>query len=361
MALLLWALTFGVTCLVAQHSATNVTSCTSIINDQCNQNLTSCAKPPCSLSCGRTSPQYFCNQDCVPSTNLTEGYQCHALECQASQLCYQTCSRINCNSSTCTSRNCNQNCVLADCGRMQCKANVTICNQVATIPQNGQVMQCDAKSCNQECKSSGKTFSSDLTCSSSVETCWQRGLTGKFNLKCLHRVQNCTQKADLFSIANMECDADRCEQNCFHSTCTMSCSESARQCTQSEDGFGSAVVTMNCDAQVCRQDCEDSRCDMTCSSPVKQCFQTCRSGTCFTRCDAEICHGDASTSTRSPRPANAISKISSSFVYFSIFVVSCHHCKLLLDKNLMQNSVNVNEGKKLPCFQEREDNRARLH
>ena len=58
-------------------SATNVAvvaSCTSLINDQCTQNLTSCLQPPCSLSCGRTSPQFSCSQDCVPSANLTDGY-----------------------------------------------------------------------------------------------------------------------------------------------------------------------------------------------------------------------------------------------------------------------------------------------
>ncbi len=99
-----------------------------------------------------------------------------------------------------------------------------------------------------------------LACSSSVETCEQRGLSGKFNLKCLPGVKNCTQKADLFSIAYMECYVDRYEQSCFHSTCNMNCSSSARECTQSEDGFGSAVIKMNCtcDTDVCRDCRQDS-------------------------------------------------------------------------------------------------------
>ncbi|XP_078358359.1 uncharacterized protein LOC144643094 [Oculina patagonica] len=317
-----------VTCIAGVDSATNVTtvtSCTSLINDQCQQNLTSCPQSPCSLSCGRTSPQFSCSQDCIPSANLTEGYLCDALECQPSQFCYQTCSRINCNSSTCTSKDCNQQCWVADCGRMVCKENVTNCNQVAVIPKNGQVMDCDAKACNQECKSSGKSFTSDLTCSSSVETCEQRGLTGKFNLKCLPGVKNCTQKADLFSIANMECDGDRCEQSCFHSTCNMNCSSSVRECTQSEDGFGSAVINMNCDADVCRQDCGDSRCTMTCSSTVKECTQTCK-GTCVIKCDAEVCN-DGTTSTpttaaRPPIPTNSISKIGVNIVTICLVVMS---------------------------------------
>lgn len=133
MALVLLLIT-TVTCIADVGSAisvTTVTRCTSLINDQCRQNLTSCPLPPCSLSCGRTSPQFSCSQDCIPSANLTEGYLCNALECQASQFCYQTCSRINCNSSVCTSKNCNQHCWVADCGRMLCKENVTNCNQAA--------------------------------------------------------------------------------------------------------------------------------------------------------------------------------------------------------------------------------------
>lgn len=142
-------------------SATNVAvvaSCTSLINDQCTENLTSCLQPPCSLSRGRTSPQFSCSQDCVPSTNLTDGYLCDALECQASQYCYQTCNNINCNSSTCKSNQCTQQCFVADCGRMVCKADVSNCNQVAIIPKTGQAMHCAARSCNQECKSCKKSF-----------------------------------------------------------------------------------------------------------------------------------------------------------------------------------------------------------
>lgn len=239
------------TSIASVVSATNVTvitSCTSLINDQCTQNLTSCLQPPCSLSCGRTSPQFSCSQDCVPSGNFTEGYLCDELECQASQFCYQTCNNINCNSSTCTSNDCTQQCFVADCGRMVCKEDVSNCKQVAIIPENGQAMDCGAKSCNQECKSCKKSFSSEMTYSSSVETCEQRGLNGKFNLKCLPGVKNCTQKTDLFSIASMECHGDRCVQSCFHSTCNMNCSSRVRECAQSEDGFGSAVITMNCAA-----------------------------------------------------------------------------------------------------------------
>ena len=193
--------------VTAAVSATNVTvvaTCTSLINDQCTQNLTSCLQPPCSLSCGRTSPQFSCSQDCVPSANLTDGYLCDALECQASQYCDQTCNNINCNSSTCTSNQCTQQCFVADCGRMVCKEDVSNCNQAAIIPKTGQNMHCAARSCNQECKSCKKSFLSGMTCSSSVETCEQRGLNGKFYFKCLAGVKNCTQKTDLFSIANME-------------------------------------------------------------------------------------------------------------------------------------------------------------
>ena len=114
MALFL-SLVICVAFVTAAVSATNVTvvaSCTSLVNDQCTQNLTSCLQPPCSLSCGRTSPQFSCSQDCVPSANLTDGYLCDALECQALQHCYQTCNNINCNSSTCTSNQCTQQLLL---------------------------------------------------------------------------------------------------------------------------------------------------------------------------------------------------------------------------------------------------------
>ena len=297
-------------------SATNVAvvaSCTSLINDQCTQNLTSCLQPPCSLSCGRTSPQFSCSQDCVPSANLTDGYLCDALECQASQYCYQTCNNINCNSSTCTSNQCTQQCFVADCGRMVCKADVSNCNQVAIIPKTGQAMHCAARSCNQECKSCKKSFLSEMTCSSTADTCEQRGLNGKLHLNCLAGVKNCTQKTDLFSIANMKCHGDKCVQRCFHSTCDMNCSSTVRECAQSEDGLGSAVITMSCDAQVCTQHCGDSRCNMICSSSVKECTQTCK-GTCSMRCDAEVCHSDSTTTTTRPSlypiPTNSISKIS---------------------------------------------------
>ena len=305
-----------VTFVAAVVSATNVTvvvSCTSLINDQCKQNLTSCLQPPCSLSCGRTSPQFSCSQDCVPSANLTEEYLCGTLECQASQHCHQTCNSINCNSSTCTSHDCTQQCFVADCGRMVCEEDVSKCNQVAIIPKTGQDMHCGARSCNQECKSCKKSFLSEMTCSSSVETCEQRGLNGKFYLKCLAGVKNCTQKTDLFSIATMECHGDKCVQSCFHSTCDMNCSSNVRECAQSEDGLGSAVLTMNCDAQVCTQHCGDSRCNMICSSSVKECTQTCK-GTCTIRCDAEVCHDDLTIATTRPSlsliPTNSISKIS---------------------------------------------------
>lgn len=119
--------------------------------------------------------------------------------CQASQHCHQTCDSINCNSSTCPSNDCTQQCFVADCGRMVCEEDVSKCNQVAIIPKTGQDMHCGARSCNQECKSCKKSYLSEMTCSSSVETCEQRGLNGKFYLKYLAGVKNCTQKTDLFS------------------------------------------------------------------------------------------------------------------------------------------------------------------
>ena len=89
-----------------------------------------------------------------------------------------------------------------------------------------------------------------MACTSSVETWEQRGLNGKFYLTCLAEVKNCTQKTDLFSIANMECHGDKCVQSCFHRTCDMNCSSSV---LKSEDGLGSAVIIMSCDAQVSTQ------------------------------------------------------------------------------------------------------------
>lgn len=286
----------------AVDSTTNITSCTSSLNDQCRQNLTTCSHPPCAFSCGRKTPQFSCSQDCspIPSANLTTGHLCSTLDCQASAYCDQICSRLNCDFTRCTSRDCRQRCVLADCGSMACRQSVTSCDQAALIPQNAQIMNCEAKSCNQICQRSSKTVSCDMTCLETVETCEQKGLTGKFQFKCSGGVKNCTQKANLYGIADMVCEAERCEQACSHSTCSMSCSTPAHECTQSEDGFGFEVVTMYCDANVCRQHCDDTKCNMTCSSAVKECYQTCKKGDCLVRCDAETCYGVKGISTSTP-------------------------------------------------------------
>ena len=320
MELLLLTFTF-VTCLGVVHSATNITSCTSLLNDQCEQNLTSCSQPPCTFSCGRTSPQFSCRQDCspIPSANLTEGNLCDALECQASENCNQICLRVNCNATSCTSRDCRQTCTLADCGSMVCQQGVINCVQVAQIPQrNGQIMNCDAKSCNQKCQRSSKSGDPCvMSCSETVETCKQRGLSAKFRSKCLGGVKNCTQNADLFAIGHMECDAERCVQACFHSSCIMNCSSRARECTQTEDGFGSEVITMHCAADVCKQHCDDTKCKMTCASTVKECSQTCKGGNCAVTCDAEICYGEKGISTANPTwipPTNGVSNTRSALL-----------------------------------------------
>ena len=289
----------------------------------------SCPHPPCAFSCGGKTPQFSCSQDCspIPSANLTTGHLCGALECQASAYCDQTCSRLNCDSSSCTSRDCRQRCVLADCGSMACKQSVTSCEQVALIPQNGQVMNCEAKSCNQVCQRSSKSknVSCDMTCSETVETCKQKGLTGKFQFKCSGGVKNCTQKTHLYAIADMMCEAERCEQACSHSTCSMSCSTRAHECTQSEDGFGFKVVTMNCDANVCRQHCDDAKCTMTCSSAVKECHQTCKKGNCLVRCDAETCYGVNGISTPPPTwfyPTDGASHTSGTLLPWCLVLIS---------------------------------------
>ena len=149
-----------VTSIVAVDSATNITSCTSLTNDECLQNLTSCLQPPCLLSCGRTSPQQTCTQDCVASrgSNHSEMYQCDALECQALQYCSQVCHRINCKTLTCTAKDCNQECLRTSCGKMVCHKNATNCTQAVYNPENAQIMECSAKSCDQDYTLSSETF-----------------------------------------------------------------------------------------------------------------------------------------------------------------------------------------------------------
>lgn len=329
MVLLLLAVTL-MTCTAAVDCATNVTSCTSLIDDQCQQNLTSCAQSPCSLSCGRTSSQRSCIQDCITyRLNQSKEYQCGALECQASQLCSQVCSRIDCKSLACNySRDCHQECHFASCVRMVCQENVTSCTQLGYRLGNAQIMDCSAKSCNQDCNQGSENFSSELTCFSAAETCNQRGQSGKYNLKCLPGVKNCTQKGEMFSINNMQCDGDTCQQICSYSTCNMSCSASVQECMQVEDYLAKQVI-MNCDADVCVQKCGHGRCNMTCSSTVKECTQSCKQGTCFTRCDAEICHKDfgISTTTKSLAPTSFNPTIRSntslkcSCFYITLFLV----------------------------------------
>jgi len=297
MALFLLTLTF-MTRLTAVDSTANITSCTSLSNDQCKQNLTSCPQPPCAFSCGRTAPQYSCSQDCSPSGNLTEGNICGALECQASDYCNQICLRLDCNSLSCTSRNCRQTCTLADCRSMTCQQSVISCEQMVLIPPKGQVMKCDAKSCNQNCQRSSRGHSCDMTCSETVETCDQTVRSSKSSqLQCSAGVKNCTQRLQLFAIGHLECDASRCVQQCSLSSCSMKCLSSARECTQTQDGFGSEEVTMFCDADICRQHCSDAKCNVTCSSTVKECYQTCNSGNCLVTCDAENCYGVKGMST----------------------------------------------------------------
>lgn len=328
MVLLVLVLTL-VTSITAVDSATNITSCTSLTNNECLQNLTSCLQPPCLLSCGGPSHQQTCIQDCVASrgSNLNEIYQCDALECQASLSCSQMCYRINCKSLTCTAKDCNQECHRNSCGKMVCHKNVTNCTQAVYNPENAQIMECNAKSCNQDYTISSKTFSSELTCFSAVESCTQSGKSAKFNLKCLSGVKNCTQKAKLLSNTNMQCDGDSCEQSCSSSTCNMSCSASVKECTQFEHWYFASVVTMNCDADVCTQKCDGGQCNLTCSSNVKKCTQICKKGTCSTRCNAEICLRDfgISTTDRStcyPTTPTVSSKSSGNFLTFCLVLIS---------------------------------------
>ena len=289
-----------VSSIAAADSATNITSCTSLTNDECLQNLTSCLQPPCLLSCGRTSPQQTCIQDCVASrgSNHSEMYQCDALECQALQFCSQICKRISCKSLTCTAKDCNQECLTTSCGKMVCHKNATNCTQAAYNPENALIMECSAKSCDQDYILSSETFSSELTCFSAVESCTQSGKSGKFNLKCLSGVKTCTQRAKPFSNTNMQCNGDSCEQSCStYSTCNMSCAASVKECTQFEEWSGASVVTMNCDADVCTQNCTSGQCIMTCTSNVKECTQICKQPTCSATCNAEICLRDFGIST----------------------------------------------------------------
>lgn len=120
MALLQLVVTL-ITCIAAVDSAANVTSCTSLINDQCWQNRTSCPQSPCSMLCGMASPQRSCIQECIAPrvrANQSEEFQCGALECQATQLCEQVCKRVGCKSLTCTAGDCFQECLFTSCGRM---------------------------------------------------------------------------------------------------------------------------------------------------------------------------------------------------------------------------------------------------
>lgn len=319
------------TSIAAVDSATNITSCTSVTNDECLQNLTSCLQPPCLLSCGWTSPQQTCFQECVTSrrSNLSEIYQCDAVECQALQFCSQTCYRINCKSLTCTAKDCNQECLRTSCGKMVCHKNATNCTQAVYHAKNAQIMECNAKSCDQDYTLSSKTFSSELTCFSAVESCTQKAKSGKFNLKCLSGVRTCTQRVKTFSSTNMQCDGDSCEQTCStYSTCNMSCSASVKECTQFEEWSGASVVTMTCDADVCTQTCNSGQCNMTCTSNVKNCTQICKRGTCSTMCNAEICLRDfgisttaGSTSYPSTYPTVS-SKSSGNFVAFCLVLIS---------------------------------------
>ena len=188
--------------------------------------------------------------------------------------------------------------------------DVTSCDQAALIPQNALIMNCEAKSCNQICEKSSTTVSCDMTCLETVETCEQKGFTGKFQFKCSGGVKNCTQKTG-HAIADMVCEAERCEQACLQGTCSMSCSTPAHECTQNGDGFGFEVVTMYCDAVVCRQHCDDTKCNMTCSSAVKECYQTCKKGNCLVRCDAETCYGVkgiSSTTPSSPKDGGSLTR-----------------------------------------------------
>lgn len=328
MVLLVLALAL-VTSTAVVDAATNITSCTSLTNNECLQNLTTCLQSPCLLSCGRTSPQQSCIQDCFASrgSNLSEIYQCHALECQALQSCSQLCYRINCESLTCTAKVCDQECFRTSCGKMACHKNVTNCTQVAYYPDNSQIMECSAKSCNQHYTLSSNTFSSELTCLSAVETCNQSGKSAKLNLKCLSGVKNCTQRAKSNSNTNMQCDGDNCEQSCSHSTCNMSCSASVKKCTQFKESYSAFVVTMNCDADVCMQKCDGGHCNMTCSSNVKECTQICKQGTCFTKCNAVICHSDFGISTTAwstsyPTNPTVSSKSSGNILTVSLVVIS---------------------------------------
>ena len=329
MVLLVFVLTL-VTSITAEDSASNITSCTSPTNDECRQNLTSCLQPqPCLLSCGRKSLQQNCSQDCVAprGSNLSEIYQCDALECQALQHCSQVCSRINCKSLTCTAKDCYQECWLTSCGKMVCHKNATICTQAAYHPENALIMECSAKSCDQDYTLSSETFSSELTCFSAVESCTQIGKSAKFNLKCLSGVKNCTQRAKTFSNTYMQCDGDSCEQSCSVSTCNMSCSASVKECTQVKSEWYGKPVVMNCDADVCTQNCVGGKCNMTCSSNVKECTQICKEGTCSTRCSAQICHRDfgISTTARStvyPTNPTVSSKSNGNFLSFCLVLIS---------------------------------------
>ena len=316
------------TSIVAVDSATNITSCTSLTNDECLQNLTSCLQPPCLLSCGRTSPQQTCTQDCVASrgSNHSEIYQCDALECQALQYCSQVCHRINCKTLTCTAKDCNQECLRTSCGKMVCHKNATNCTQAVYNPENAQIMECSAKSCDQDYTLSSETFSSELTCFSAVESCTQSGKSGKFNLKCLSGT--CTQRARTFSNTNMQCDGDSCDQSCStYSTCNMSCSASVKECTQFEEWNGASGIKMNCDADVCTQKCNGGHCNMTCTSNVKECTQLCKQGTCSTRCSAEICLRDFGISTTAgstsyPTNPTVSSKSCVNFLTFCLVLIS---------------------------------------
>lgn len=102
---------------------------------------------------------------------------------------------------------------------------------------------------------------------------------------------------------------------CTPSTCNMSCSLRAFECTQTGGAgvFGFDVVNMYCAADVCKQHCDTSKCNMTCSSTVKECSQTCKRGKCLVRCDAQVCYGVKGMSTSTPTwfyPTDSVSHIS---------------------------------------------------
>ncbi|KAJ7374348.1 hypothetical protein OS493_007437 [Desmophyllum pertusum] len=165
-----------------------------------------------------------------------------------------------------------------------------------------------------------------IRCSSQIcqlEECKQFCASGTI-CECSPEVRNCTQTGFGGTMKNLQCNGDRCTQQCIGASCNMTCSTNSSECTQNSRGGITvkkcdanvcnqngnsgvskmtclsnvqdcsqrailANVTMTCNGTSCKQQCSFGNCNMTCLSNVDFCSQSCLSNNCYARCRARIC------------------------------------------------------------------------